>query len=124
MRGQGESWGAIARYLEAQKVLPLERKGRKSVAWSRTGVVRLIGSRVYRGELWDGDELVCKNAHTPIVSESQWRFAQRSGNGSGQVKDGTIAAQGILSQIVYCAACGHRLSVTGSSSSSGERIAS
>ncbi len=33
MRGQGESWGAIARYLQEQKVLPLERKGRKSVAW-------------------------------------------------------------------------------------------
>jgi len=123
-RGQGESWGAIARYLEAQKVLPLERKGRKSVAWSRTGVVRLIGSRIYRGELWDGDELVCKNAHTPIVSESQWRFAQRSGSGGSPVKDGTIAAQGILSQIVYCAACGHRLSITGSTSSAGERIAS
>src|SRR5439155_9839671 len=44
-RGQGESWGALARYLEEQKVLPLERKGRKSVAWSRTGVLALIRSR-------------------------------------------------------------------------------
>ncbi len=52
-------------------------KGRKSIAWSRTGVMALIRSRVYRGELWDGDELVCKNAHKPIVTESQWRFAQR-----------------------------------------------
>lgn len=39
-RGQGESWGAIARYLEENNVLPLERKGRKSVAWSRTGSCR------------------------------------------------------------------------------------
>jgi len=110
-----EATEAIARYLEAQKVLPLERKGRKSVAWSRTGVVKLIGSRVYRGELWDGDELLCKNAHKAIVSESQWRFAQRGGKGGRtQVKDGSIAAQGILSSIVYCAACGYRLSLTGS----------
>jgi DNA invertase Pin-like site-specific DNA recombinase len=123
-RGQGESWGAIARYLEERKVLPLERKGRKSVAWSRTGVTALIRSRVYRGELWDGAELVCKNAHKAIVTESQWRFAQLAGKSGSHVKDGSIAAQGILSQIVYCAACGNRLSVTGSTSRNGERIAS
>jgi len=125
MRGDGESWGAIARYLEERKVLPLERKGRKSVAWSRTGVVGLIGSRVYRGELWDGDELLCKNAHKAIVTESEWRFAQRGGKGGrAYVKDGSIAAQGVLTSIVYCAACGYRLSVTGSTSRKGERIAS
>jgi site-specific DNA recombinase len=124
-RGQGESWGAIARYLEERGVLPLARKGRKSVAWSRTGVVGLIGSRVYRGELWDGDELLCKNAHKAIVTESQWRFAQRGSRaGRTQVKDGSIAAQGVLSSIVYCAACGYRLSLTGSTSRKGERIAS
>lgn len=39
LRGQEHSWAAIARYLEAEQVLPLERKGRKSVAWSRTGVM-------------------------------------------------------------------------------------
>jgi DNA invertase Pin-like site-specific DNA recombinase len=27
LRGEGESWGAIARYLAEKKVLPLERKG-------------------------------------------------------------------------------------------------
>ena len=123
-RGQGESWGAIARYLEEQKVLPLERKGRKSVAWSRPGVLALVRSRVYRGELWDGDELVCKDAHKAIVTERQWRFAQRVSNGSTQVKDGTIAAQGLLASIVYCAGCGHRLSLTGSTNGKGERVAS
>jgi DNA invertase Pin-like site-specific DNA recombinase len=123
-RGQGESWGAIARYLEEHKGLPQERKGRKSVAWSRTGVMALIRSRVYRGELWDGDELVCKNAHKPIVTESQWRFAQRGAKGPTHVKDGSIAAQGILASIVYCAGCGSRLSLTGSTNRHGERIAS
>jgi len=122
-RGQGESWGAIARYLEEQNVLPLERKGRKSVAWSRTGVLAVIRSRVYRGELWDGEELVCKDAHKAIVSEGEWRFAQLAGKGGTHVKDGSIAAQGILTSIVYCAACGSRLSVTGSSGRQGERIA-
>jgi site-specific DNA recombinase len=124
MRGQGASWGAIARFLKAEKVLPLERKGRKSVSWSRTGVMALIRSRVYCGELWDGDELVCKNAHTPIVTENQWRFAQRGGGGAVHVKDGSIAAQGLLTSIVYCAGCGSRLSLTGSTNRQGERIAS
>jgi site-specific DNA recombinase len=124
MRGQGESWGAIARYLQEQKVLPPERKGRKSVAWSRTGVMALIRSRVYRGELWDGDELVCKDAHKSIVTEDQWRFAQRGGGGRAHAKDGSIAAQGLLTSIAYCAGCGSKLSLTGSTNRQGERIAS
>jgi DNA invertase Pin-like site-specific DNA recombinase len=122
--GEGESWGAIARYLAENNVLPLERKGRKSVAWSRPGVVSMIRSRVYRGELWDGDELVCKEAHKPIVSEDWWKLAQLGGIGPLYVKDGSIAAQGLLTSIVYCAACEHRLSLTGSTAKNGERVAS
>ena len=84
----------------------------------------MIGSRVYRGELWDGEELVCKDAHKAIVGERQWRFAQLAGKGGTQVKDGSIAAQGILSSLVYCAGCGQRLSLTGSTNGKGERVAS
>ncbi len=124
LRGEGKSWGAIARYLEERNVLPLERKGRKSVAWSRTGVMAVIRSRVYRGELWDGDELVCKDAHHVIVSEGKWRFAHLGRKGGTYVKDGSIAAQGLLTSITYCGACGSRLSVTGSTTRKGERIAS
>ncbi len=102
---------------------PLERKGRKSVAWSRSGVKSLIGNRVYRGELRDGDELVCKNAHQPLLSEGEWKLAQLGGIGPLYVKDGSIAAQGLLTSLAFCAACGHRLSLTGSSTKSGERIA-
>jgi hypothetical protein len=124
LRGEGGSWGAMARFLEEHNVLPLERKGRKSVAWSRAGVRAVIHSRVYRGELWDGDELVCKDAHHAIVAEDEWKFAQLGGNNGTHVKDGSIAAQGLLTSICYCAACGSRLSVTGSTNGKGERIAS
>lgn len=124
LRGEGGSWGAIARCLAEKRVLPLERKGRKSVAWSRTGVMALIRSRVYRGGLWDGDELVCEDAHKAIVTESQWRLAQRGGKWPKQVEDGLIAAQGVLTSIVYCAACGNKLSLTGSTTRRGERVAS
>ena len=123
LRGQGESWGAIARYLEEANVLPLERKGRKSVAWSRTGVMAMVRSRVYRGELWDGDELVCKDAHPAITSEGEWKLAQLGSNFGTHVKDGSIASQGLLTSIVYCGSCGSKLSVTGSTTSKGERIA-
>jgi hypothetical protein len=40
------------------------------------------------------------------------------------VKDGSIAAQGVLTSIVYCACCGSKLSVTGSTRRQGERVAS
>jgi recombinase/resolvase-like protein len=99
LRGEGRSWGAIARFLEQHNVLPLERKGRKSVAWSRPGVRAMIHSRLYRGELWDGNELVCKDAHHAIVSEDQWKLAQLDGNNGTHVKDGSIAAQGLLTSI-------------------------
>jgi len=123
MRGEGRSWGEIARFLTENNVLPVERNGRRSVAWSRSGVSSVIRNRVYRGELWDRDELVCKEAHEPLVSEGEWKLAQLgNGNGVGHVKDGTIAAQGLLTGIVYCESCGHRLSLTGSTVK-GERIA-
>ena len=104
-------------------MLPLERKGRKSVAWSRTGVMALIRSRVYCGELWDGDELVCKDAHKAIVTESQWRLPSAGASGRSQIKDGSIAAQGILSSMVYCAGCGNTLSLTGSTNRAASAIA-
>jgi site-specific DNA recombinase len=123
MRGSGASWGEIARYLEERNVLPLARKGRRSVAWSRTGVMSMIRSRVYRGELWDGDELVRKDSHHAIVSEDEWKLAQLGHSGTGHVKDGSIAAQGLLTRIVYCAACGSRLSLTASKGRDGVRVA-
>jgi DNA invertase Pin-like site-specific DNA recombinase len=122
-RGEGESWGAIAHFLADSNVLPLQRTGRKSVAWSRSGVASLIRNRVYRGELHERDELVCKNAHQPLVSEGEWKLAQLGGIGPLYVKDGSIAAQGLLTSLAFCAACGHRLSLTGSSAKNGERIA-
>src|SRR5712691_309879 len=122
-RGEGKSWRAIALYLAENNVLPLERKGRKSVAWSRSGVMSMVRNRVYRGELHDGDELVCKNAHQPLISESEWKLAQLGGIGPLYVKDGSIAAQGLLTSLAHCAACGHRLSLTGSTAKNGERIA-
>jgi DNA invertase Pin-like site-specific DNA recombinase len=123
MRGEGKSWGEIARFLTENNVLPLERKGRRSIAWSRSGVLSVIRNRVYLGELWDGDELVCKDAHQALVSKGEWKLAQLgNGNGVSHVKDGTIAAQGLLTGIVYCDSCGHRLSLTGSTVK-GERVA-
>ncbi len=123
-RGALETLQAVERIKTAGGRLPLERNGRKSVSWSRTGVSALIRSRVYRGELWDRDELMCTNAHTAIVSENQWRFAQRGGGDATHVKDGSIAAQGLLTPIVYCAGCGNKLSLTGSTNRQGERAAS
>src|SRR5437763_571421 len=90
---------------------------------SRSGVKSVICNRVYRGELRDGDELVCENAHQPLLSEGEWKLAQLGGIGPLYVKDGSIAAQGLLTSLVFCAACGHRLSLTGSTAKNGERVA-
>ncbi len=122
-RAEGKSWGQIAGFLTENGVLPSERKGRKSVAWSRQGVSSLIKNPVYKGEARSG-EFVTANAHEPIVSEAEWQAAQRGGKDRAHVRDGSIAAQGLLAGIVHCAGCGHKLSLTGSTTREGARVAS
>lgn len=122
VRAEGKSWGQIADFLTQNGVLPRARKGRKSVAWSRQGVWSLIKNPVYKGEARSG-EFVTANAHEPIVSEAEWQAAQRGGKGVLHVKDGSIAAQGLLAGIAHCAACGHKLSLTGSTTRTGARVA-
>jgi len=122
LRAEGKSWAQIAAFLTENGVLPLERKSRRSVAWSREGVRSLIKNPVYRGEARSG-EFVSANAHEPIVSGDEWQAAQRGGTDLAQVRDGSIAAQGLLAGLVHCAGCGHKLSLTGSTARDGARVA-
>ncbi len=78
---------------------------------------------LYKGEARSG-EFVTANAHEPIVSEAEWQAAQRGGKDRAHVRDGSIAAQGLLAGIVHCAGCGHKLSLTGSTTREGARVAS
>ena len=111
----------IADFLTEKRVLPCARKGRTSVAWSRQGVWWLLKNPVYKGEARSG-EFVAPHAHEAIVSEAEWQAAQRGATFT-HVRDGSIAAQGLLAGIVQCAACGHTLSLTGSTTPTGVRVA-
>jgi site-specific DNA recombinase len=122
LRAESKSWGQIAAFLTENGVLPRERKGRKSVAWSRQGVSSVIRNPVYKGQARSG-EFVMPNAHEPIVSEEEWQAAQRGGKSLGHVRDGSIAGQGLLAGIAHCAGCGHKLSLTGSTTRNGARVA-
>jgi site-specific DNA recombinase len=126
MRGQGRSLAEIARFLTEEGVLPLERRGRRSVAWSRSGVAALLSNRVYLGEVRSKGH-VNRAAHKPIVSADVFALAQRGSASEtkrrqGRSKDGTIAHQGLLVSLVWCRGCGHRLSTAASTSGkTGER---
>jgi DNA invertase Pin-like site-specific DNA recombinase len=96
MRARDTSWMELVRYLEAH--------GHRV---SKSAVGYMLTSRTYLGEIQGGEEGVV--VHEPIVTQEEWDAAQ--GVGRGFARDGTIAAEGILSGLITCAGCGGRLSV-------------
>jgi DNA invertase Pin-like site-specific DNA recombinase len=129
MRASGGSWLEIADFLTESDVLPNPRKNKKtgklvqSRRWSRTGVKGMLSNRVYRGEVRNG-AYANENAHEAIVDEETFEAATKSR--FYNPRTGSIAAQGFLTTLVRCSGCGHRLSVTGTSSKreDGQRRAS
>jgi hypothetical protein len=101
-RAQGASWQQLADYMEEN-----------GARVSKTGVGHMLRNRVYLGEAGGAKKGESNpGAHKPLVSVQEWEAVQ--GQGKTHAKNGTIAAQGLLSGLITCAACGHKLSVTGS----------
>jgi DNA invertase Pin-like site-specific DNA recombinase len=96
MRARGSSWMELVRYLESH--------GHRV---SKSAVGYMLTSRTYLGEIQGGEEGVA--VHEAIVTQEEWDAAQ--GVGRGFARDGTIAAEGILSGLITCTACGGRLMV-------------
>lgn len=106
-RALGDSYAELARYLEAQGVLP--RTGNPH--WSGTGIAGLLRNRAYLGEA-RGGSVVNPNGHEPIVSKAEFDAAQ------GQktllaAPELSLSSEALLKGIVRCAGCGHTLKISG-----------
>jgi len=99
-RAKGASWQEIATYMCDH-----------GVRLSKSGAARIVHNRVYLGEARGPKAKPNKAAHTPLVTVQEWEAAQWQGR--RHARDGTVAAQGLLSGLITCAGCGHKLSVTG-----------
>lgn len=110
MRASGASWMELVRYLEAH--------GHRV---SKSAVGYMLTSRTYLGHI-QGDQEGDQH-HEPIVTADEWEAAQ--GVGRGFAKDGTIAAEGILSGLLTCEGCGQRVQVgrSGAKQPDGKRAA-
>jgi site-specific DNA recombinase len=110
MRARGASWMELVRFLEDH--------GHRV---SKSAVGYMLTSRTYLGHI-QGDQEGDLH-HDPIVTQEEWDAAQ--GVGRGFAKDGTIAAEGILSGLLTCAGCGQRVQVgrSGAKQPDGKRAA-
>ena len=112
-RGRGESWTAIADWLNRKRP---SADGRE---WTGQAVQRLCSKRVYRGEAsryinQDRDgrgAIVNADAHPALVTEEHWRAAQmkpRLARG-GALRNGRPLP--LLSGLIRCAGCRFALSL-------------
>jgi site-specific DNA recombinase len=111
-RGAGETWGALADFLN---VAAPREPGRQ---WTGQAVQRLCDKRVYRGEASryvvqnrDGREpVVNRDAHTALVTEPEWQAAQMDPRiARGGRRDGEPLP--LLSGLVRCAGCRRGMSL-------------
>ncbi len=100
-RARGDSWLSLAKFLCDN-----------GVRRSKSAMRPMIENRCYLGEArGDAAGTVTPKAHPAIVTAEEWHAAQ--GVGRMHAKDGTIASRAMLSGLLTCAGCGHKLSVTG-----------
>ena len=99
MRAEHASWLDLAKYLRAH-----------GVRISKNGAAYVVRNRTY--------------VEVGIVTDEEWEAAQVEGR--KHAKDGTIAAQGLVSGLLTCGGCGHKLNVgrTGPRQEDGKRAAS
>lgn len=126
-RGEGESWGRIADWLnEIGAPFPIPRRIargeqsslRAATEWTGLAVSRMVSKRVYLGEAsryvtQDEDDrgpVVNRDAHTSIVTQAEFDAAQADPTIAwGGVQDG--AEPWLLQGLARCAGCRYSLSL-------------
>jgi DNA invertase Pin-like site-specific DNA recombinase len=110
-RAAGKSWQAIVDGLNADGIVPPQRAPRRdgqanrdARLWVVGHVSRIVGNRVYVGELSHGEN-VNPAAHDPLVDLDLWDAANNVRKTS-QRRPETVF---ILAGIVRCASCGGRM---------------
>lgn len=111
-RGRGESWGAIAEWLNEAAPKP------DGTLWTGQSVQRLCKKRVYRGEASryveqdvDGrGPIVNREAHPALVTEEEWQAAQMDPHlATRRGKDAKPLP--LLSGLIRCAGCRYSMSL-------------
>lgn len=100
MRGRGESWARIARYLTARGVAV----NTGAPAWRPKAVQSLVANRVYLGEARSG-ALRNPSAHEPLVARDVWEAAQSARS----LPTGRGAEPGLLAGLIRCSGCRYLL---------------
>jgi site-specific DNA recombinase len=108
-RASGESWGALAAWLNDAAPKPTE------TLWTPQSAQRLCEKRVYRGEasryvnqdVDDRGPLVVPDAHPALVTEAEWQAA----NVKRPAVGGTNGSAALLGGLLRCARCRYSLSV-------------
>jgi DNA invertase Pin-like site-specific DNA recombinase len=107
LRADGASWRAVQTFLRGNGI-------QRSVG----GVVQMLGSRMYLGEVSNG-QYVNAAAHPPIIERSLWQRANEQGGVAPGRKnpDRLLSGLGVLK----CASCGGGLAIAVSTHADGRR---
>lgn len=114
MRAAGESYRSIVGYLE-------EALGR---GVAKSSIAGFLKNRAYLGEARGPGGAVKEGAHEALVSETLFAKVQPR-KGAHHPRDGSLAKQALLSGLITCESCGHKLRTLGSTDKkTGKREAS
>lgn len=140
LRREGVSWRKLADWLTDQGVQPntvkmtertradkparAERYGEDGwQRWSVSSVQSIIKNPAYMG--WarqlrkEREPVLNKNAHPALVSEELWHAVQQAETAPENKRTGAMSGMTMLKGRVFCAACGHRMIITGRPSKNG-----
>ena len=95
-KADGDTWLQLARWLDEVAPKPNGRR------WTRRAVEIIIKNRIYLGEARHG-QYVNLSAHEALITPALWRAAQIP------TKHVTPEADYLLTSLVRCGTCGHRL---------------
>jgi DNA invertase Pin-like site-specific DNA recombinase len=124
LRAAGASWGQVAAHLTDAGV-PTAWDGRQRAgetidgrAWSLSAVPKLLANRAFLGEVRSG-EFVNERAHEPLVSRALFAAVQAR----RQERASTLLQREprLLTGLIRCGSCGHRLTTDWRSRSGGGR---
>jgi DNA invertase Pin-like site-specific DNA recombinase len=118
-RANGEDAGKLMRFLRDAGVV----NPRTGKPYGKSGVRGMISNRTYLGEIRvqngrKGQPRVIKGYHPAIITEPQFDAANAV-KGAFHPRDSSLASQAKLRGLVYCATCGRRVKISGSTSKAG-----
>jgi hypothetical protein len=107
MRADGESWGAIVRWAEAQ-----------GHSFSTSGVTGMLRNPTYLGQVRQGERVV-RDTHTPLVTRAVFDKAAFRGQRRSS-RTGYLTEKYLLAGLAQCASCGRYLRLSAGNGGAGK----